>query len=350
MTTQVIQSRPAFPVVEASGTAYEMGRQHGEQAAELVSRYLVWIEKMTRKSRDALCRNAMQFEPLIRNLSQTFLEEVRGLADGAGISYEEAMLCQARSEASRAFDGACTAFAIKGEATADGSTLVGQNQDLAAEFSDVAIVLKVKPGDGRPRAVMFTFAGQLGYSGMNQHGVAHFANALYDFEWRPGIAHYPLKRVMLEKRTAGECIELLRNHRTCSAANTVMADGQGNITSVEIRPEGIALYNGAHPDAILHTNHYVSEDFARFETNTRLADTCPRLERVSALIREQWGSITVDTMKEILADHEGDPAAICRHGADRMHSISGYIAEPMKGLFHVRRGHGCIGTWTTYEV
>lgn len=33
-----------------------------------------------------------------------------------------------------------------------------------------------------------------------------------------------------------------------------------------------------------------------------------------------------------------------------MHTISGYIAEPAKGLLHIRRGHGCLGTWQAYSV
>ena len=67
-------------------------------------------------------------------------------------------------------------------------------------------------------------------------------------------------------------------------------------------------------------------------------------------MQEQWGRITVDVMKEILADHAGDPAGICRHGAENMHSISGYIAEPTAGVLHVRRGHGCLGSWTAYPI
>ena len=55
-------------------------------------------------------------------------------------------------------------------------------------------------------------------------------------------------------------------------------------------------------------------------------------------------------MKEILADHDGGTCAICRHGGVRMHSIAGYIAEPARGLLHVRRGHGCNGAWTAYRV
>ncbi len=196
----------AFPLIEVSGDAYEMGYQHGRQAADLIQGYLRWIEKMTRRPRNELCANAMRFLPYVEALSHNFVVEVRGLAKGAGISFEEAMLCQARGEASHGGEGGCTAFALTGKATADGHPLAGQNQDLPPEFSDVAIVLRVRPSDGRPAAVMFTFAGQLGYSGMNQFGVAHFANALYDFKWQPGLPHYPLKRVMLEQRTVADVV------------------------------------------------------------------------------------------------------------------------------------------------
>jgi isopenicillin-N N-acyltransferase like protein len=339
-----------FPLIEVSGDAYEMGYQHGAQASDLVRKYLLWIERITGKPRDLLCRNAMTFLPMIEALSPALVAEVRGLADGAGIDFEEAVLCQARAEAGQVREGGCTAFALTGDATADGNPLAGQNQDLEPEYADVAILLHVKPTDGRPRALIFTFAGQLGYSGMNAHGLAHFANALYDFQWQPGgLPHYPLKRVMLEKRTVEECVELLKTHRTCSAANAVLCDGQGQIGDIEVRPEGIAIFEDESADCRLHANHYLTPQFAPYETNS-LADSCSRLERMRVLIEQQWGNITVETMKTILADHHGDPGAICRHGAERMHSISGYIAEPAAGLLHVRRGHGCLGTWQAYEV
>lgn len=338
-----------FPLIEVAGSGYEMGYQHGAQAAGLVRKYLRWIDRLTGLSRDALCRNAMGFWPLMECMSPAFSEEVRGLAAGAGISLEEAVLCQARAEAAQQTVGACTAFALTRSATADGNTLAGQNQDLEPEYADVAMLLRVRPGDGRPRALMFTFAGQLGYSGMNEHGVAHFANALYGCTWRMGLPHYPIKRLVLEQRTVEDCVELLSRHPTCSAANLVLCDGQGHIDTVEIRPEGIARHRDAHPDACLHTNHYLTPAFAAHETG-HLPDSCPRLDRIRQLVEARWGTITVDTIKEILADHENDPGGICRHGAVGMHSISGYIAEPGKRLLHVRRGHGCLGTWQAYEV
>jgi isopenicillin-N N-acyltransferase-like protein len=338
----------SFPFVEVSGSSFEMGYQHGKQASVLIHAYLRWIEKLTGKNVAQLCGNAVRFLPFIQRFSPRYMEEVCGLAEGAGISIDQALLCQVRAEAAQKWDGGCTSFALSGESTADGRPLAGQNQDLEPDYSDVSIVLKVRPNDGRPRAVMFTFAGQLGYAGMNEFGVCQFANALYDFKWQPGLSSYPVRRVLLEQRTVADCLNLLRSIRMCSALNLVLADGQGGIADVEVRPEGIAVYDDKR-HCRLHTNHYLTDKFASHETMS-LQDSGPRLDRVRELVRDNWGRITVDTMKNILADHSGAPAAICRHGARNMISISGYIAEPARGLLHVRRGPGCEQNWTSYRV
>ncbi|PYV83218.1 MAG: hypothetical protein DMG05_26565, partial [Acidobacteria bacterium] len=115
------------------------------------------------------------------------------------------------------------------------------------------------------------------------------------------------------------------------AANLVLADGRGGIGDVEVRPECTVIYDDDHADRRLHTNHYLTSRFVRFEDN-HLSDSRPRLERIRALVSQAWGMIDVDTMKEFLADHQGDPGGICRHGERGMHSISGYIAEPAKAF------------------
>ena len=71
----------AFPLIEVQGSSYEMGYQHGVQAAELVRRYISWIEKLTHTPVSVLRKNAMAFRHEMEILSPPFLEEVRGLAD-----------------------------------------------------------------------------------------------------------------------------------------------------------------------------------------------------------------------------------------------------------------------------
>jgi isopenicillin-N N-acyltransferase-like protein len=244
-----------FPLIRVAGNAYELGYQHGAQAAGLIRRYLLLLERVTRMPRDGLCRNAGRFVPLIEAFIPAYMEQVRGLAAGAQISFEEAMLCQARAEAAYQFAKGCSAFALSGAATQDGQTLAGQNQDLPPEYGDVALMLQVVPHDGRPRALIFTFAGQLGYAGIDQHGLALFANALYNYQWQLGLPKCGMPRTILRRQTVAQARERLLQHRLCSANNLVLADAGGHIADIEIWPEGVAEYADDHPDRRVHTNN-----------------------------------------------------------------------------------------------
>lgn len=337
-----------YPVVEAAGSSRHMGQAHGEQARQFIDRYLAAIERWCGLDRDALGRRARSFLPMLEHFSADFVEEVRGLAEGARIPFDHALLCQVRLDAMRAAEG-CSAFAITADATTDGRPLAGQNQDLEPEYDSVGIILRLRPDDGRPRATCFTFAGQLGYAGMNEFGVANFANALFNHAWQPGLPFYPLRRAFLERRSVAECTDLARRWRACSAANFVFCDGAGRIGDVEVRGADVAEYVGPLPDARLHTNHYLTDGFRPFEDGTSADSPC-RLDRLTTLIRAGWRTWDVERLKRLLADHEGDPAGICRHGAGGTHSIAGYIADPAGGVLHVRRGHGCTGVWTAYDV
>jgi isopenicillin-N N-acyltransferase-like protein len=315
----------------------------------LIERHLRLIERLAGTPRAVLARRALRFAPLIEALSPALMDELHGLAEGAGISLAEAVLCQVRSEAARLDEEGCTAFALCGSATADGQTLAGQNQDLMPEYADVAILLRVRPEDGRPQALMATFAGQIGYAGMNEHGLAHFNTSLFDGCWRLGLPRQVLKRVLLEQRTVEECLDLLARQQVGSAANLVLCDGRGAIADVEQCPAGTALLADEWADCRLHTNHFLTPQFLSRETGA-VPDSWPRLARMRQMVSQHWGQLSCQTLQAMLADHVGDPAGICRHGAHGWHTISGYVAEPAKGLFHVRRGYGCLGKWQTYVV
>lgn len=352
-------TRHEFPLIEVSGSSYDMGYQHGAQIPDLIEKYLFLIERITRKSRDELCKNAVRYIPLLEKLSPAFVEEVRGLAKGAGISFEEAVVCQLRGSAAVGPDSeACTSFALTGAATKDGNTFSGQNQDMGPDMATVGIVLWLKPNNGRPRIANFTFAGQIGYHGMNSFGVAEFANAIsggkpYESTGKrqPAINHYPIKRLMLEMKSVEECIHLYKTNPVNGPANSIMCDGAGNIADLEIRPGGvIAEFKDEYPNFIGHANHYVTAEFGDPQRDDTDSSSYNRHRRLHELVKENWGNITVDTIKKILSDHEGDPRGICAHGLNDSYTIAGYIADVEERVLHIRRGSGCLGTWTEYEV
>jgi hypothetical protein len=62
-----------FPLIEVSGSSYEMGYQHGEQAAQFIRRYILWIEKLSQEPPEVLRQNTIAFLPTIEALSPSFV-------------------------------------------------------------------------------------------------------------------------------------------------------------------------------------------------------------------------------------------------------------------------------------
>src|SRR5260370_23430578 len=79
-------------------------------------------------------RWALAFGPTIGDAAPHFLDEIEGVAEGAGIDRAEALLLQVRQEVAHVarfgtVDLECTSFAGSGAYTRTGGTLAGQNPD-----------------------------------------------------------------------------------------------------------------------------------------------------------------------------------------------------------------------------
>lgn len=354
-----------YPLFEARGAPVELGRQHGEQAAAQVRGFLDFLAHGLRLSREQLQERALQFRPLFARHCPHLLDEVAGLAAGAGITEAEALAVQLRGELGplsglSTNDGGCTTFVIGPRGTTTGEPLIGQTSDNPAELMDYGYVLRVVP-EGRPRFVMWTFGGMLGYHGVNEHGVSHFANALGGGpEWKFALSHYPIKRMIFERRTVAEVLALMRDVPVCSNGNYVLCDNQGAIADVELTSDGPHLLEDDGAGSLAHSNHYLCDAHscdANFAKS--LPDSFSRLDRMRSLIASRFGRIDVATMREFLSDHASYPVGICRHphcGPDEPmlpasgRTVAALIAEPAHGRLHVTRGNPCENAFTTYSL
>jgi len=347
-----------FPFIKVAGSPYEMGYQHGQTCDDRIKKFVELIIKgasdgksVTRQ--DVLNRTKV-FQPLFEEYCPKLVEEIRGLADGARIPFEEALLLQIRGEINNVCSSGCTAYAISGEGTANGEIIIGQNSDMTPVMEELGIVLHLTPEKGQ-NIIMWTFGGHLGYHGMNSAGVAHFANALSGGPgWQFGLPHYPVKRRMLEQATVAECLRLLDNTQVCSSGNYVLTGGCRTIIDVELTPEGYATLDDAGEGFIVHTNHFLSPRFATFDTDARSSpDSFERLNRLRTLIKNEYGSITVESVKGFLRDHENPPISICRHLNEQnpnSKTVASMITEPESGRFHVCVGNPCENEFQTYDI
>jgi isopenicillin-N N-acyltransferase-like protein len=355
----------SLPVIRARGGPYQRGLEHGRQCGDLIRRYpevllhVLRLEGSWRglgaegplPGREDLLARAMTFLPSLDAFAPHIVEEVRGIADGARLSLAEVLLVNVRAEVMgrTTADALCTAFAVGRSATADRCILSGQNLDQHPLNRDLMIMLHVEPDSG-PAMLMCTFAGLVGYPGINANGVSFFQNALSTRAWRAGgMPHYFFKRALLEQQDVSGCLSLARRAQFCSSANYVLTDSRGALCDLELTPDGMATLE-ADRDLLVHTNHFRSSSLVAEEALLpHLPDSARRAPRMEALLSSRRGRITIADLKAMLADHHDSPTGICRHQPD-VETIAAIVAEPDQGRIHVAPGHPCVTGFVTYGL
>ena len=345
---------PQYRLFQVEGTHREMGRQHGEQASKQIRAH---VEQMGR-SRDQLQAQATRFKPLFEKHCPHLLDEIAGLAEGAGVTLAEALAVNIRGELRKAEAEGCTTYVIGRRGTANREILAGQNSDMGQQSIDLGYILHLKP-KSKPQVLIWTFGGMIGYHGMNSAGVAIFENALSENGAVPpgqfAMPHYPVKRMILEYSTLDAALGLFRRIPLASNKNYVMCDGSGAILDVESTTAGPELMRDEGAGFLAHSNHFVCSRYANKERqDASLPDSRKRLDRITELIRADFGLVTVDRMKAHLSDHSDHPTSICRHpqtprvGPQR--TVASMIAEPAFRRMHVALGNPCNSRYVTYSM
>ncbi len=300
--------------------------------------------------REELRRLAARFQPMFERYCPHLLDEMRGLAEGAGIAFEEAMACSIRGELGSARNEGCTTYAITPKGTAQREVIAGQNADVGPDIVSQAYMLHLQP-QGKPNVLIWTFGGMLGYHGMNSAGVAQFSNALAGGpRSKFAMPEYVYERMMLECSNLEQAIDVLRKLPLASNENFMLCDGKGNIADVEATAAGPEIIRDGGAGYLVHTNHFVCQKYATAENLKRsMTDSFPRLERIDSLMKSRYGSIKVDDVKQFLSDHSGQPTSICRHET-RMITAASMISEPAQRRMHVTLGNPCQHKYVTYSA
>ena len=353
-------SRSQYDLVKAEGSHRELGRQHGAQASESIRMHLDHIARTQKLSRDALQTKALKFVELFQQYCPHLLDEIEGLAEGAGITLAEGLACNLRGELGKAPDEGCTTYVIGKSSTGKKEILVGQNSDMSQPNIEMGYMLHLKPID-KPQVLIWTFGGMIGYHGMNSAGVAHFANSLGGGPaGQFGLSHYPVKRMMLECSRVSEVLDIFQRVPLASNGNYVLCDGAGTIIDIEANTNGPQIVDDRRRGYIAHTNHYLCPLYGTPENYDKsLADSFPRLERMNAMIDAEKGEVSVERIKRYLSDHSNGAASICRHprtddleaGFEQAgRTVASMISEPAKKRMHVALGNPCDSEYVTYTM
>jgi predicted choloylglycine hydrolase len=348
-----------FPYFEFSGSSHDIGRQHGRLAGTLVRKHLdMAVEKLRAKgiALSQAKQKARLYKPFVEQYMPQFAEELVGLAEGAELPLEDAYILQLRSELGEETTNECTTFAVSGRLTADGEPLAGQNADLPANTCNVGIVIKVRPNDGRPAILMLTPAGQISYMGINDRGLAVFANFLNTDGWRTGLPRYMLSRLVLEQPGINQAVTRLAKIRRASPRNLLIADAFGQALDLELAVDRMSR---VEPDngLLTHANHFIAKDLLNEERQDKdsLANSRARQARLKQLLEsEPENGITMEYIKSCLRDRTNAPDCLCRHPGDdpidQVITWASLVARPSKGELYIAAGPPDQTEYTLYTL
>jgi isopenicillin-N N-acyltransferase-like protein len=317
-----------FPHVRVEGDARIRGRSYGEQAAERVRRsieaYREVFQAYAGWNWAQVTEHARAYMDPIARFDAVYLEEIGGIAEGAGVDEVDVLAINVRTEimfAAKARDmhryvGECSAFAVSPSRSADGHTWIGQNWDWLLHSSDTVVIVEARQPD-RPDYVTVVEAGLLAKTGMNSSGIGLVTNALVSADDRgaPGVPYHVGLRAILDAETISDAYAVLQRAPRSSSANYLIAHRDGQAVNIEAAPGDFSALSLTFPDdgLLLHTNHFASGQSPPTDVGLWVMPDSPfRLQR----LREQLGGVPLVSPKEVreaLADHAGHPSGVCCH-------------------------------------
>ena len=312
-----------FKEVTLTGTPYERGVQYGTACKAEVERsmrsYAAMFAQHKNMTWDQARTLSLQFLPAIRELDESYVQEMQGIADGAGITFEDVLVINARSEllySNLPFHAEpppeCTAFSLLPPATADGAVIAGQNWDYTLGQRDAVVIVRI-PGEGdRPTLLFFPEAGMIGGKGCNSAGLSLTLNALRTEEYGIGIPVHIRMRRILECSTLSNAYNAAVKGEIPAPANLIMTHKDGLALEVELSPVGVEVMM-PEQGVLVHSNHFIGPRLRMRHTRAS-GSSYIRLQRAQQLFCGKTG-LTVNDAQAALRDHKGYPASICDHSA-----------------------------------
>ena len=321
----------AYPKIRVEGDARERGRSYGAQTGDRVAIGIAGYERALLHfagwNWTRVRQEARSFLAPIDARFPRYVEEMRGIAEGAGVGFEDILALNVRTEIMFAGQvrtaeassppAECTSLGALPQA-AGGHTIIAQNWDWFEHCFETVVVIEHAASDGL-RFVSVVEAGLLAKSGLNQTGLGVCTNALVSKldKGEPGIPYHVMLRAFMDCRTPSDAIAVAAREVRSSSANYLIGHTDGILVDLESEPGGPHRLHLELPDErgqIVHTNHFLNADIGPRDLSVwSMPDSPVRLDRVRRFLRGREGSFTPDAAAAALSDHGNFPTAICCH-------------------------------------
>jgi hypothetical protein len=342
---------PDHTLTTIAGKPRDRGKQYGQKFKEAIHSFrdkeiycFAANSPANSPSRDDLLRYSGACAKEIKTYCPTILDELEGIAEGAEMKLEEAVLITLHEELYHkgilpAVEH-CTAIAAGPPDTSDGNTYVGMNWDWWGRLYGQSAVLLWKREEG-PSVITYAYPGLWIGAGLNSAGIAltwTSGQGLGIKGPRVGIPAYVLIAHLLYQDSLQTVIAEAKRAKQAGWFTFVLADSKGQLVNIEGSPEKLVVEKGKGHIARVYCG-------SREMTGTpkgRPVPYHPQCVRMNELLRNGKGRLDRPTLQGFFGDHH---STICKHEM----TLDSMLFNCTTKEAYISRGPGCSARWKRFD-
>lgn len=369
-----------FIVVYLKGDPYSVGYQQGVLLKDEIRYALKFMDKVLldyiseygdmKPSKSTLTMlKDMAYNSFITKEVPFILEEnvqeMKGVADGAGVKYREILTINAGYDAlENLMKLYCSAFAAGPPATKEGKFFHGRNLDweppeLVAEQN---IIFFIEPENGIPFVHIAPSHFTDVLTGMNMEGISVTIDVSLSSE--PKIEGMPtflmLRQVAQHAASLEEAVGIIESTPRTVGNNFVISDGKALDAVVLECSSSRCETRGLEDGLAWATNHYEHPEMKKVQASMNSywwSDTGGRYGRLGELLRENSGALDIDALVGIFRDRYNWETAthdsFCPHSLCSPKNSQSVIFEPSGLKFWVAQPlpiPSCDGRFVPFDL
>jgi isopenicillin-N N-acyltransferase-like protein len=367
-----------------AGTPREIGRAHGEQLRpviqELFQKQTAGFEETMGMTRSAYLEALFAetgFLQAVERWTPAALEEVHGIAEGAGLSFQEAFVWQLLDEADwyntlkkmpflDQDPNHCSSLGAFGKMAEP--ALIAQNADMGKSVDGYGTLLHVKYTQTGMEKFVVTIPGVIGIWGLNNHAIGVCMNAMgmHMKKSRLGLGTIFVAQGILSQTNFRDADRFIRDVKHASGENYIIG-AVGIAADYECSANQVVRYLPFQDAAVVyHTNHAIENDDLDL-TRERIEGLPPdlqtwvgrarvntetRFNSLEARLKDRTQALTVPEVKGLLSTHDTPDDPVCRHRREDQNGMTNFsfIMElDEEPSLHIASGPPCMTEFRTFN-
>jgi isopenicillin-N N-acyltransferase-like protein len=331
--TMTTSAHATIEPLSLEGTAYQRGLGHGEtlraKIQELVGVWQANLSAGFELDAGQVIHRFLQrtdFVSAIQKWTPDLLDEVRGIADGCGLSFETMLAFQLIDELWANEDlivgEHCTAIGF--QAAAEEPAYLAQTLDVETFRDGFQVVLHITDAGSGTEALVASIAGLIGFNGINNKGIGVGVNTLLPLNSRTdGLPVACVVRGVLSCPSAQDACDFLRRIPHACGQNYLVG-GPDGLVDLECSANQVVEYRPHERKGVVwHANMPLANDdytpdfraaLDKQQASPYRQSSEVRSQSVEERLRQAPIGRRLEFIKQTLAARDSDQYPVCSIG------------------------------------